>query len=469
MVALLWFLTTLVFSFAANTGLAQTAAHQVELKQSLHFPDPDGKLIQVPPGLYEVRPLESGQLQLSQPGKHPLILQAQEGSHTKEITQPEVALVPNPEEPTEINLALWLPEGMGLEVLGSTTGVQSRAARFLKFRLFRPRIRFPGLKRAVPFTAGKLAPIFSNVPCIPGAQKVFTKGRLAVALVLDTDIKANLVEGNSVAPGRCFQTLSLNEFLNQLQILNNQKIAIATLSIISHGALGLGTEADVGVLFFEKGNIFQRKISLTNLAKEIKKKLPNGFKNPPNRVSLRGCRVGAGDPDSLNALRKAIGALFLEASNCFTVPQPLGSSITIPGVKGPITRLSQLRNTKDLNSFKLELDRRIKTGFEKTPINSFGFSRSASKCIVGLHGPFPRLIPPPIDKNRKPGDEIDDRTLLYFLNRGDLAAVWTTPPPRNRSFFFNSKCFHELKTVKAGTKIFGGCKLVEVGGFKLNP
>ena len=293
---------------------------------------------------------------------------------------------------------------------------------------------------------------FVPTECIPGAQKVFKTGRVPVALVLDSKISANLVEGNSVAPGMCFKTLSIQSFLNQLKALDKQGIAIATLSISSHGAVGSGPFPDEGVLFFEQGNT--RKISLTKLADRIKAILPNGFKISPNRVSFRGCRIGGASVTSLNTFRKALRASFAEATNCFTVPQPLGPvqlSIGPGGGFVPITDLTQLKNPQDLNVFKTELDKAINQSYPKFS-TSFGSTIHAKSCLVGLEGHFPNA-------GRAPG--IDDKTLLYFLNRGDLVAVWTNII-RGTQWDRDSVCFHKLKKIKGGGKAPFRCKLIEV-------
>jgi hypothetical protein len=292
----------------------------------------------------------------------------------------------------------------------------------------------------------------AQTPCIPGAQKVFKTGRVPVALVLDSKIGANLIEGNSVAPGMCFKTLTVASFLNQLQALDKQGIAIATLSISSHGAVGSGPFPDEGVLFFEQGN--PRKISLKKLANRIRAILPNGFTISPNRVSFRGCRIGGASVVSLNNFRKALRASFAEATNCFTVPQPLGTvdlPIGLGGRDVPITELRQLKNTKHLNLFKQKLNKEIDKSFPKFS-TSFGNIIHAKTCLVGLEGHFPNL-------GRQPG--VDDKTLLYFLNRGDLVAVWTNLV-RGTQWDRDSVCFHKLKKVKGGGKAPFRCKLIEV-------
>jgi hypothetical protein len=292
----------------------------------------------------------------------------------------------------------------------------------------------------------------AQTPCISGAQQVFKTGRIPVALVLDSKISENMVEGNSVAPGMCFKTLTVTSFLNKLKDLDNQGVAIATLSISSHGAVGSGANTQEGVLFFEKEN--PQTIGLNTLASRIRSILPNGLKIPPNRISFRGCRIGGASVASLNSFRNALGASFAEATNCFTSIQGLGP-VAIPiGRQGrdvTIKDLKQLKNTQHLNLFKTKLNAEIDRIFPKIT-NTFGITKHAKSCLVGLEGHFPNA-------GRPPG--IDDKTLLYFLNRGDLAAVWTNRA-RSTGWAFDSVCFHKLRKVKGGKKIPGGCRLVEV-------
>ena len=287
--------------------------------------------------------------------------------------------------------------------------------------------------------------------CISGAQKVFKKGKIPVALVLDSKIPANMVEGNSLAPGMCFKTLSVKSFLTKLGELETEGIPISTLSISSHGATGSGVDPEEGVLFFEQGD--ETKISLKALAKRIKTKLPNGFTKKPDRISFRGCRIGGSSFKSLDNFRKALGAKSAEATNCFTVPQQLGTihmQLKPGGPEVAIRDQKQLKDEKTLNEFKDALNDEINESFQSFN-DFFGNTRHAKTCIVRPKG-FTKT-------KRKTG--IDDEFLLYFLNRGDLVSVWTNPV-RGTQWDRDSVCFNKLKKIKGGKKLSSRCRLVEV-------
>ena len=119
-----WVLIVSGFCWACPL-LAQTST-QVELKQALHFGDPDGNDVEVNPGTYSVSHTEGNQLQLYSVNKEPLRVQAQPGDHTESITQPKAMLLPDGEDVTLVSVMLLLPGGTGWEAIGSTTGVQSR-------------------------------------------------------------------------------------------------------------------------------------------------------------------------------------------------------------------------------------------------------------------------------------------------------------------------------------------------------
>ncbi len=283
--------------------------------------------------------------------------------------------------------------------------------------------------------------VMAQTPCVSDAQTVDTEGRLPVALVLDSEITANLIEGNSLAPGRCFQTLTVQSFIDQLKALNKAKIPIATLSITSHGKVGIGHLKNEGAIFFEKRTKDNGAISLTDLTKKIKEdeELKDGFHTPPNRVSFRGCVIGGGSVESLDNFRKAIGAAIADATNCFTVPQQLGT-ITLPigpgGTSTSITKLKQLQNKNQVKMFTKTLRKEIDENFSKHESITGTTLRHSKRCIITLKNRLAAVESNP--------NGLDDTAMQYFLNKGDLASVWTNIT-RHDQFDDRSTCFFKLK------------------------
>jgi len=156
MIRLVLMVTGVIWGFPL---LAQSST-QVELNQTLHFDDLDGKDVQVRPGTYEVSHSEGNQLQLSQANKELLTVQAQLGGHTESITQPEAILLPDEIDSTMVSVILLLPDGTGWEAMGSTTGVQSRG------RINRSRRKI-NLSRILRSRARKRLPSSSAKPLPP--------------------------------------------------------------------------------------------------------------------------------------------------------------------------------------------------------------------------------------------------------------------------------------------------------------
>ncbi len=102
------------------------AATYLHLEQELHFDDPEGKDVEIGPGIYEVSHGDKDQLRLSQAGKDPIFVQAQLAEHTEPITDPWTTLLPDETDPTLVNVMLLMPGGTGWEAIGSTTGIQGR-------------------------------------------------------------------------------------------------------------------------------------------------------------------------------------------------------------------------------------------------------------------------------------------------------------------------------------------------------
>jgi hypothetical protein len=143
--------------------LAQSTT-QVEIHQTLHFGDLDGKDVEIIPGMYEVTLSEGHHLQLSQTGEEPLVVQTQKGDHAELIARPEAMLLPDEKDSTLMSVVLLLPDGTGWEAMGSTTGIQGRG----KIRLSRAlRLRIPKRRPShVPPTLPPAIPVPPDCPVV---------------------------------------------------------------------------------------------------------------------------------------------------------------------------------------------------------------------------------------------------------------------------------------------------------------
>ncbi|MDH5774223.1 MAG: PAN domain-containing protein, partial [Nitrospirota bacterium] len=151
-------------------GVFPLLAHstpQVEITQTLHFDDPEGKAVQIPAGTYGVILSEGQHLLLSQPEKETLVVQTQKGDHAESIAEPEALLLPDETDSTMVSVVLLLPDGTGWEAVGSTTGIQGRGKIRLS-RVLRSRIPKRPLspKPPVPPTLPPAIPVPSDCPVV---------------------------------------------------------------------------------------------------------------------------------------------------------------------------------------------------------------------------------------------------------------------------------------------------------------
>ena len=129
----------------------------VELERPTYFINPAGEPIQVPAGEYEVG-AQQGNLQLTgEATAKPILLEALTANHEETVSTAFPLTFSEQED--EVVLILLLPDGTALELVGSHTGILSRAARqsrlpvpsaTIKRQLNRARLasRVP---RAIPF------------------------------------------------------------------------------------------------------------------------------------------------------------------------------------------------------------------------------------------------------------------------------------------------------------------------------
>ena len=127
------FITCLFFTLIIWAGITQAFAvtHStttVELTSPLHFLTPAGDDVEMGPGVYQVEAAELW-LKLVPEGESrstAVLLDAIRGPHEENITEPLVRTISNPETPDVLHLALLMPDGIGMEAVGTVTGLRLR-------------------------------------------------------------------------------------------------------------------------------------------------------------------------------------------------------------------------------------------------------------------------------------------------------------------------------------------------------
>lgn len=97
----------------------------VKFDQALHFQSAIGDDLLVAAGVYEVEPVLDLQLSLSKEGQQAILLPAERDTHTETLTHPVTMLVRGEQTDTR-HLILLMPYGQRYDVVGSTSGIQSR-------------------------------------------------------------------------------------------------------------------------------------------------------------------------------------------------------------------------------------------------------------------------------------------------------------------------------------------------------
>lgn len=130
-ISVLFFILSMVVG--STLALAETTSTTtVELPTAIHFLTPAGDDIEVGPGIYEVEAAESW-LKLVPEGESrstALLLEANRGPHEEDVTAPSVRTSSSPNTPEVLHVALLLPDGIGMEAVGTVTGIRPRALNF---------------------------------------------------------------------------------------------------------------------------------------------------------------------------------------------------------------------------------------------------------------------------------------------------------------------------------------------------
>ncbi|SDP84168.1 hypothetical protein [Desulforhopalus singaporensis] len=268
------------------------------------------------------------------------------------------------------------------------------------------------------------------IDCIPNVPANIESGPLPVSLVIDDSNSDNLVEGNSLAPGRCYRTPSLNSFLSELERFERDNLQISTLYIISHSGSDFGHIIGEGFLQFRQGSPIQ--ISLSDLATRIRNRFSNGYAAPPERISFRGCRIGGSNEASLQNFRGSLGAKYADGTDCYTVTMQSTMIINGREIRHPIQLTPQ-----EMVFFNENFDDWLREAFVAPN------GREVRNCIV------------PLKRGESALEYKNALYIYYFLNRGALVSVWATRD-HNNHFTENSACMKHLQTHQ------GRCRLIEV-------
>ena len=155
----------------------------ITISQPVHFLTPDGTDVIVNPGDYDVGATGNILRVQSSNNKDPIHIQAGPAPFPDEVESPVAMAIPMPEE--GIYVALVVPEGTGLEAMGSYSGIQARGAGLLSRKPLseqqRSRLKaFAGQLRKNP-----------NAPDLQSQWKELTrKGQGQTSSISQSDINA---------------------------------------------------------------------------------------------------------------------------------------------------------------------------------------------------------------------------------------------------------------------------------------
>jgi hypothetical protein len=117
----------IVSLLVTGTGGAAPASPSVMLEKAVHFTTPDGSDIQVPSGMYQIEPAGNSSLRLSPNGGQPPVeIQAANIAHDELLSAPVSMSVIEEGQEDEVHVVFLLPDGRGLDAVGSYSGVRTR-------------------------------------------------------------------------------------------------------------------------------------------------------------------------------------------------------------------------------------------------------------------------------------------------------------------------------------------------------
>lgn len=153
----------------ATMGWAEPEFPAVLFEQPSHFTAPDGTDVLVEPGTYRLEQSAETQLRLVADPGHPTIeIQATATTHEETLASPLALAITEEGQEDEIHLVLLLPDGQGLDAIGTFSGTRSRSTRRV---LTATQLR-AGVAQSAPLFSGAVAPptVLYGV-ATPGALK----------------------------------------------------------------------------------------------------------------------------------------------------------------------------------------------------------------------------------------------------------------------------------------------------------
>jgi hypothetical protein len=118
---------TLFFAAAACTVYAGSEmAAGITLNRATHFTASDGSDIQISPGKYQVEQSGESGLRLTKEDMKSIEIQAQKIPHEEKVASPVAMAVIEAGQDDQMHLVMLLPNGQGLDAVGSYSGVRSR-------------------------------------------------------------------------------------------------------------------------------------------------------------------------------------------------------------------------------------------------------------------------------------------------------------------------------------------------------
>jgi hypothetical protein len=106
----------------------------VLLTQAVHFTDAKGQDVVIGPGSYWVDAEGTNRIRLlqAQTGEA-VVIDAVRFTHQQTVERPVPVIVPDPQQPDVLHLALVSPGGTGLDAIGTYSGVKPRAVTDMMF------------------------------------------------------------------------------------------------------------------------------------------------------------------------------------------------------------------------------------------------------------------------------------------------------------------------------------------------
>ena len=153
--------SSLIMVGGSPLALVETTSYTtVEFTSVIHFLNSAGDNEEVGPGRYEVEAAESWLKLVPEGQSHTeaVLIEANQGTHEETLEQSKIRVQGDGENSDIIHLAILLPNGTGLEVIGTESGIRPRGVNlaFLTKQTGKSRrvIRIPNVKRK---PSGKIA------------------------------------------------------------------------------------------------------------------------------------------------------------------------------------------------------------------------------------------------------------------------------------------------------------------------